>query len=96
MSHHSAPNPVDLWTTQERASPTNPQVQQQQQASAYSVRNGVERVPTLDPHANPVSKFTGQQAAAPPGGIIPESPGGFAGIRIDVAIERLDERDALT
>jgi hypothetical protein len=30
------------------------------------------------------------------GGIIPESPGGFAGIRIDVAIERLDERDALT
>ena len=37
-----------------------------------------------------------QQAAAPPGGIIPESPGGFAGIRIDVAIERLDERDALT
>src|SRR6516225_2352037 len=36
----SAPNPVDLWTTQERASPTNPQVQQQQQASAYSVPNG--------------------------------------------------------
>jgi len=33
-------------------------------------------------------KSTGQQAAAP--------PGGFAGIRIDVAIERLDERDALT
>ena len=32
----------------------------------------------------------------PGGGIIPESPGGFAGIRIDVAIERLDERDALT
>jgi hypothetical protein len=41
-------------------------------------------------------KSTGQQAAAPPGGIVPESPGGFAGIRIDVAIERLDERDALT
>jgi hypothetical protein len=37
--------------------PTNPQAQQQQQASAYSVRNGVERVPTLDPHANPVSEI---------------------------------------
>ena len=82
--------------TQERASPTNPQVQQQQQASAYSVRNGVERVPTLDPHANPVSEIHRPASRRPPGGIIPESPGGFAGIRIDVAIERLDERDALT
>jgi len=81
---------------QERASPTNPQVQQQQQASAYSVRNGVERVPTLDAHANPVSEIHRPASRRPPGGIIPESPGGFAGIRIDVAIERLDERDALT
>ena len=82
--------------TQERASPTNPQVQQQQQASAYSVRNGVERVPTLDAHANPVSEIHRPASRRAPGGIIPESPGGFAGIRIDVAIERLDERDALT
>jgi hypothetical protein len=60
-------------------------VQQQQQASAYSVRNGVERVPTLDPQTNPVSEIHR-----------PASRRGFAGIRIDVAIERLDERDALT
>ena len=66
--------------TQERASPTNPQVQQQQQASAYSVRNGVERVPTLDAHANPVSEIHRPASRRPPGGIIPESPGGFAGI----------------
>src|SRR5262249_43379736 len=69
----SAPNPVDLWTTQDRASPTNPQVQQQQQASAYSVRNGVERVPTLDPHANPVSEIHRPASRRTPGGIIPES-----------------------
>jgi len=71
-------------------------VQQQQQASAYSVRNGVERAPRLTLTPIRCQKSTGQQAAAPPGGIIPEYPGGFAGIRIDVAIERLDERDALT
>jgi hypothetical protein len=93
----SAPNPVDLWATQERASPTNPQVQQQQQASAYSVRNGVERVPTLDPHADPVSEIhrpasrrtpragsswnPGRHHLGTVGGIIPESPGGLAGMR---------------
>ena len=65
--------------TQERASPTNPQVQQQQQASAYSVRNGVEASPRLTLTPIRCQKSTGQQAAAPPGGIIPESPGGFAG-----------------
>jgi hypothetical protein len=71
-------------------------VQQQQQASAYSVRNGVERVPTLDPHANPVSEIHGPASRRTPGRDHPAIPGGFAGIRIDVAIERLDERDALT
>ena len=63
----SAPNPADLWTTQERASPTNPQVQQQQQASAYSVRNGVERVPTLDPHANLVPEIHRPASRRTPG-----------------------------
>jgi hypothetical protein len=71
----SAPNPVDLWTTQERASPTNPQVQQQQQASAYSVRNGVERVPTLDPHANPVSEIHRPASRRTPGRDHPGIPG---------------------
>ena len=75
MSHHSAPNPVDLWTTQERALPTNPQVQQQQQASAYSVRNGVERVPTLDPHANPVSEIHRPASRRTPGRDHPGIPG---------------------
>src|SRR5262245_36921372 len=75
MSHHSAPNPVDLWTTQEKASPTNPQVQQQQQASAYSVRNGVERVPTLDPHANPVSEIHRPASRRTPGRDHPGIPG---------------------
>jgi hypothetical protein len=50
----------------------------------------------LTPHANPVSEIHRPASRRTPGGIIPESPGGFAGIRIDVAIERLDERDALT
>jgi hypothetical protein len=71
----SAPNPVDLWATQERASPTNPQVQQQQQASAYSVPNGVERVPTLDPHANPVSEIHRPASRRTPGRDHPGIPG---------------------
>ena len=61
--------------TQERASPTNPQVQQQQQASAYSVRNGVERVPTLDPHANPVSEIHRPASRRTPGRDHPGIPG---------------------
>src|SRR5262249_61277600 len=69
----SAANSVEFSTTQDRVSPTNTQVQQQQQASAYSVRNGVERVPTLDPHANPASKIHRPASRRTPGGIIPES-----------------------
>jgi hypothetical protein len=88
---------VDLWTTHTRpadlsttipASPTNPQGQQKQQASSQSpdeVKPTSHRM--LDAHRNPVSQAIGQQAATPdhpgiPSGIIPESPGGFVGIRI--------------
>ena len=96
------PPPPPLWPCPGRAhEPPSAQVQQQQQqASAYSVRNGVERVPTLDPHANPVSEIhrpagrrtpragssrnPGRHHLGTVGGIIPESPGGFAGIRCRV------------
>ena len=54
---------------------TNLQAQQQQQASAYSVRNGVERVPTLDPHANPVSEIHRPASRRTPGRDHPGIPG---------------------
>lgn len=96
MSHHRR---RILWICGRRKKGRRPQTHRCSNSSKQALTQFVmasNASPRLTLTPIRCQKSTGQQAAAPPGGIIPESPGGFAGIRIDVAIERLDERDALT